>query len=94
MFRWGRSREVQDEARYKAFQERQRIYQYEQEARDLERMEAELIGRLHTTQAMERQAFQELEQAMISASMPKRERILVMQEMNTSNQNIVTTGAS
>ena len=78
MFRWGRSKEVSDEARFKAFQERQRIYAYEQEAKELERMEAELISRLHTTQAMERQAFHELEQAMISASMPKRERLLVI----------------
>jgi hypothetical protein len=61
MFRWGRSKEVQDESRFKAFQERQRIYAYEQEARDLERMEADLIARLHTTQAMERQAFHQLE---------------------------------
>ena len=49
MFRWSRSREVQDENRFKAMQERQLIYQYEQEARELERMEAELIARLHTT---------------------------------------------
>lgn len=75
MFRWSRSREVQDENRFKAMQERQLIYQYEQEARELERMEAELIARLHTTQAMERQAFNELEQVMISASMPKKDRI-------------------
>ena len=75
MFRWSRSREVQDENKFKAMQERQLIYQYEQEARELERMEAELIARLHTTQAMERQAFNELEQVMISASMPKKDRI-------------------
>lgn len=31
---------------------------------------------------MERQAFHELEQAMISASMPKRERLLIIQEMS------------
>ena len=86
MFKWSRYKEVNDEARFKAFQERQRIYAYEQEARDLERMEAELIGRLHTTQAMERQAFQELEQAMISASMPKRERLLIIQEMSSEKQ--------
>ena len=45
-------------------------------------MEAELIARLHNTQAMERAAFQELEKAMISASLPKKERIMIIEEMN------------
>jgi hypothetical protein len=46
-------------------------------------MEAELISRLHTTQALERQAFKELEEAMISASMPKRDRLVILKEMNS-----------
>ena len=36
---------------------------------------------------MEREAFKDLEEAMISASMPKRERIRVMQEMASNNDN-------
>jgi hypothetical protein len=44
-------------------------------------MEAELIARLHNTQAMERAAFLELEKAMISASQPKKERIMIIEEM-------------
>ena len=80
-FRWSRSKEVSDELRFKTEQERYLITQFEQEARELERMEAELIMRLHATQASERQAFQELEHAMITASLPKKERLMIIQEM-------------
>ena len=43
-----------------------------------------MIARLHTTQAMERQAFNELEQVMISASMPKKDRIQLIHEIGGS----------
>lgn len=68
------------------------IIQYQQEAIELERMEAELLARLHSTQAIERQAFEELEQAMISASMPKKDRLQIIQEMN--NEGVEMGGES
>eukprot|EP00349_Pseudokeronopsis_sp_Brazil_P002665 CAMPEP_0202962242 /NCGR_PEP_ID=MMETSP1396-20130829/6342_1 /ASSEMBLY_ACC=CAM_ASM_000872 /TAXON_ID= /ORGANISM="Pseudokeronopsis sp., Strain Brazil" /LENGTH=63 /DNA_ID=CAMNT_0049682681 /DNA_START=594 /DNA_END=788 /DNA_ORIENTATION=+ len=61
------------------------IYDYEREAQQLEAMEEELIRRLQNTQNMERDAFKELEEAMISASMPKKERMQVMGELNQAD---------
>ncbi len=37
---------------------------------------------------MERQAFNELEQVMISASMPKKDRIQVINDMNQTSNSI------
>lgn len=51
------------------------IVNYEKEARELERMEAELLRKLQETQNSEREAFSKLESAMIDASMPKRNRL-------------------
>ncbi len=50
----------------------------EKEAIELEMMEESLIKRLQNTQEMEREAFKELEEAMIGASMPKKERLRIM----------------
>ncbi len=45
------------------------------EAQQLEQMEAELLRKLQETQQIERDAFQNLESAMIDASMPKKMRV-------------------
>ena len=51
------------------------IKKREQEAQRLERLEAELLQNLQQTQNMEKEAFSQLEHAMIEASKPKRERV-------------------
>lgn len=50
------------------------IYDYELEAQQLEKMEAELLVKLQETQKMERDAFVKLESAMVDASIPKNVR--------------------
>eukprot|EP00347_Sterkiella_histriomuscorum_P013892 403362963 len=86
-FKHQKAREIQMESRQKTEQEKKLIYQLEQEARQLELMEESLIKRLQGTQQMERDAFKDLEEAMISASMPKKERLKVMHDMASSSQN-------
>ena len=53
----------------------EQIGSYEREARELERMEAELLRKLQETQKSEREAFSKLESAMVEASQPKRNRL-------------------
>lgn len=55
--------------------EKDLIRQREIEAQKLERLEAELLQNLQQTQNMEREAFNQLENAMIDASKPKRQRV-------------------
>jgi hypothetical protein len=55
--------------------ERSVIHKREQEAQRLERLEAELLQNLQQTQNMEKEAFGQLENAMIEASKPKRDRV-------------------
>lgn len=50
------------------------ISDYEKEAQELERMEAELLRKLQETQQNERAAFGRLESAMVDASIPKKMR--------------------
>ena len=50
------------------------ISNYETEAQQLERMEAELLQKLQETQKAERDAFGRLESAMVDASIPKHMR--------------------
>ena len=50
------------------------IEEYEKEAQELERMEAELLRKLQETQQNERAAFGRLESAMVDASVPKKMR--------------------
>lgn len=68
------------------------IVNYEKEARELERMEAELLRKLQETQNSEREAFSKLESAMIDASMPKRNRL--NETSRVSIQGAVDGGAS
>eukprot|EP00343_Euplotes_focardii_P003260 CAMPEP_0205817700 /NCGR_PEP_ID=MMETSP0205-20121125/24742_1 /ASSEMBLY_ACC=CAM_ASM_000278 /TAXON_ID=36767 /ORGANISM="Euplotes focardii, Strain TN1" /LENGTH=72 /DNA_ID=CAMNT_0053108817 /DNA_START=714 /DNA_END=929 /DNA_ORIENTATION=- len=55
--------------------EKDLIRKRELEAQRLEKLEAELLQNLLQTQNMEKEAFSQLEHAMIDASKPKRERI-------------------
>ena len=77
-----KAKQVQQENKLKTEQEKKLIYEYEMEAQKLEQMEEELINRLQQTQLMERDAFKELEEAMISASMSKKERMAVMAKID------------
>lgn len=52
------------------------INDYETEAQELERLEAELLLKLQETQKQERDAFGRLECAMVDASIPKHLRRL------------------
>ena len=52
-------------------------------------MEAELLRRLQHTQKMERDAFGELENAMVNAAVPKKHRV-----NNTFNQTSSKLGSS
>ena len=51
------------------------IHNFEKEAQELERMEAELLRKLQETQKNEREAFGRLENAMVDASVPKYMRV-------------------
>lgn len=55
--------------------EKELIKKREIEAQKLEKLEAELLQNLMQTQNMEKEAFTQLEHAMIDASKPKRDRI-------------------
>ena len=59
------------EGREKINHEKQLIYKYEREAQQLEKEEEALIGRLQNLQVDEKQAFEDLENAMIVASLAK-----------------------
>lgn len=62
---------ARNEARDKINYEKQLIYKYEREAQQLESLEEQLIGRLQNLQFDEKQAFEDLENAMIVASLAK-----------------------
>ena len=57
------------------FGEKDLIRQRELEAQKLEKLEAELLQNLQQTQNMEREAFNQLENVMIDAAKPKRQRV-------------------
>jgi hypothetical protein len=59
--------------------EKDEVIDREMQAQTLETIEAELLKKLQLTQNMERQAFSELESAMIDSSMPKRKRFETFQ---------------
>lgn len=83
-----KAKEVQQESKQKTEQERKLIMKLQNEAQKLEAMEEQLIKRLQGTQEMEREAFKELEEAMIAASMPKKERNKVVQDIHDDNHDI------
>ena len=55
--------------------EKDLIKMREVEAQKLEKLEAELLQNLQQTQNLEKEAFSQLENAMIDGSKPKRERM-------------------
>mgnify|MGYP000745727658 CR=1 FL=1 len=54
---------------------RDEIYTYEQEAEELEKMEAELLKQLEVTQERERNVFGELKSALMDSSLPMKTRV-------------------
>ena len=55
--------------------QRSEIQNFEAEAEDLEKMEAELLAKLQETQKREKAVFGKLESAMIDASIPIKQRV-------------------
>lgn len=68
------------EVKAKTEAEKRMIYKYEREAQMLEEQEEQLIRRLQDIQDEEKEAFSELEQAMITASLAKRDRLEIVAE--------------
>ena len=54
---------------------REEIYCYEQEAEELEKLEAELLKQLEITQERERNVFGELKVALMDSSLPMKSRV-------------------
>lgn len=68
--------------------EKELIRKREIEAQRLERLEAELLQNLQQTQNMEKEAFSQLEHAMIDASRPKKERVNRSRLSKRSSNNL------
>ena len=66
---------LKDDYKSRTAGEKKLIYQYEAEAQKLESLEEQLIQELQDTQEDEREAYKELEEAMLEASRSKRERL-------------------
>uniref|UniRef100_A0A7S3NAU6 Uncharacterized protein n=1 Tax=Euplotes harpa TaxID=151035 RepID=A0A7S3NAU6_9SPIT len=79
--------EVQNNNKNSVLSEKELIRRREREAQRLERLEAELLQNLQQTQLMEKEAFSQLEHAMIDASRPKRDRINNRGLSKSSSQN-------
>lgn len=77
---------AREETKKKIESERHTIKNYETEAQELERLEADLLRKLQETQLVEKQAFSQLETAMIDASIPKKMRVI-------GNQSQYSTGS-
>lgn len=54
---------------------REEIYSYEQEAEELEKLEADLLKQLEITQERERNVFGELKVALMDSSLPMKSRV-------------------
>jgi len=70
-FQQERIQNARAEGKEKINYEKQMIYKYEREAQTLELSEEQLIARLQGLQTDEKQAFEDLENAMIVASLAK-----------------------
>ena len=66
---------LKNEYKDRTTKEKKMIYEYEAEAQQLEKLEETLIQELQDTQEEEREAYKELEEAMLEASRSKRERL-------------------
>lgn len=73
-----RDLEVKESSKFqtqlKIEEEKQRIEELESEAHNLEIIEQELLQKLQSTQMMEKDAFAELEKAMIASSENRRQK--------------------
>ena len=63
--------------------QRSEIQTFEQEAEELERLEADLLMKLQETQKREKAVFGKLECAMIDASIPIKQRVVGQMSINT-----------
>lgn len=80
-FHYQRHAETRSDVRVKVEHEKKLIYEFEQKAQQLEAHEEALIKRLQHIQNEEKEAFTELEQAMITASLAKRDRLEIVEEV-------------
>ena len=67
------------------------IHDYENEADQLEKMEAELLTKLAETQKLERDAFVSLESAMVESSIPKKARVITAYSGSTTARHTLTS---
>ena len=81
-YRQAKIEQSKSETQAKIDYEKRLIYKYEKEAQELESAEEALIKRLQEIQEEERQAFMELEQSMITASLAKKDRLEIVNEVN------------
>lgn len=70
------------------------IQNYEKEAEDLEKMEAELLHKLQETQKREKDVFGKLESAMIDASIPTKQRVGKVVQMSAGEGSVQSRQSS
>ena len=87
-YRNNRVDQSKQELKQKTETEKQLIYKFEKEAQELEQMEEKLIKRLQDIQEEEREAFLELEQSMITASLAKKDRLEIVNEVIDEQQSL------
>lgn len=87
-YRHSKAEQSRQETKAKTEYEKKLIYRFEKEAQDLERMEENLIKRLQDIQEEEREAFMELEQSMITASLAKKDRLEIVNEVIDEQQSL------
>ena len=71
-YRKRKDEEFRENNKMRLNSEKKKIKDKEYEAQHLEMYEAELLHRLQATQKLEREAFTQLESAMIDSSLPKK----------------------
>lgn len=81
-FQLKKKNKLKEEFKEKTENEKRLIYKFEGEAQDLEKLEERLIIELQETQDEERAAYKELEEAMVEASIGKRERLGLASDAN------------
>lgn len=67
-------------------EQKQKILQKEEEAKQLERLEAELLRRLQMTQQREKDVFNMLESAMIDSSKPRKDRYVRAKQQKSNKR--------
>lgn len=79
-FNFDKITQTKMETKSKTEAEKRMIYKYERQAQELENEEEELLQRLKDIQQEEKDTFNELEQAMIAASLAKKDRLDIVDE--------------